>query len=475
MYLFVYLSFFFSTLLVVNVKSFLLLFILNFLTWFFLFKKNIFESTFLTLLLSLPFENTIRQWSFYTPSFRNPFGYSFFFGVTIKIALGLAALLLISLPKYNFFLKKKLPKISVLLLLFYVFASITSVFFQDRLVFVFIGFVRLSLSVWFYYIASIYFSQKNEKYIFKYFIFSLVIFSTFIGLLQFTKQKPLGKFIELTPGFSLESGYSTTDGTKQYRIAGFISHPVYFGSFLSILIPIFLGIYLSTVNKKEVHVAVKIIYLFMLVLSLIVLLGVLSRSTWLNILLTISLFYFYIKKNGLTIWPTKLSSKIKKILFSFVLLILIFPVISIVTTRVKSIPDLFTNKDGSAYIRLLLANKAIELALIRPFTGVGLNNFSFENYKRFSIDYIAPPHNTALIFLAELGIPTTLLFISFIFFSLFPKNNIFKSDPSTFGTWIGLLTFIISSQFHPLFNLDPTFDLFMLILGYYSTCRQLKS
>jgi hypothetical protein len=57
-----------------------------------------------------------------------------------------------------------------------------------------------------------------------------------------------------------------------------------------------------------------------------------------------------------------------------------------------------------------------------------------------------------------------------LYFSLRPKRNIFKSKPITFGIWIGLLTFIISSQFHPLFNLDPTFDMFMLILGYYSTC-----
>lgn len=472
-YLLFFLLFFFSTLLAIDVKSYILIFLLFFLTCFFVFKKDIFESTFLTLLISLPFENTLREWSFYSP-LNNPDGYSFVFGVTIKIIMSTTLLLLIILPKYRKLLNIKCSKNYLLLLIFFALASIGSIFFQKHLDFVFVGYVRLLISIWLFFIASIYFSQKNKNYIFKYYIVSLIIFSTFVGLCQFVKQKPIGKFIELTPMFSLEDGYSTTDGEKQYRVSGFISHPVYFGSFMSILIPIFFGIFLKTNIKNKSVLYLKYVYLILIALSVLVLLAALSRSTWINILIIISFFYFYIKKNKLVIFPNKISEKFKKIIFLFLIIALI-PIISVLMIRIKSIPDLITNKDGSVSSRLTLAKKSFELMSVRPLTGVGLNNFTFETYKEVSSTFVAPPHNTFLIFLTELGIPATLIFIFFIFFSLSPKTNIFKEEPIIFGVWVALITFIISAQFHPLFNIDPTFDIFMFILGYFSICRQSKT
>lgn len=462
-----FLTAFFSTLLVNSNKSYILLFLVFGTILFFYFKKNIWETTCLTLLLSLPFENSLREWAFYTSS-DNTHGHSFFFGITVKIILSLALLLLTCLNKHKIFLKsQKISKKSICLLIFYLLALITSSFFQNRLTTVSIGLVRLSSSIWFYFIASSYFSQKNKKNVFKYYILSLLVFSTFIGLLQLIGQKPIGRFIELTPGFSLEKGYSTTDGEEQYRASGFISHPVYFGSLMSILIPIIVGSLLESKNERH-----KPFYILTIILSTVVLLGTLSRSTWINLALTFSLFYFYIQKNHISITHIKLNQKTKKTLFILILLIATIPVSSVIYTRIKSIPDLFDNKDGSAYFRLKLLKQSLKLIRFRPLTGFGLNNFSFENYHRNSSNFAAPPHNTIFIFLTELGIPTTIFFILFLYFSLKPKINIFKTSLTNFSFWVGLLTFIISSQIHPLFNLDPTFDMFMLILGYYSTQHQ---
>lgn len=461
---FLFLIAFFTTLLIPNNKFYILLFFVFTLILFFYFKKSLWETVFLTLLLSLPFENTLREWVFYSSSNNDPNGYSFFFGITIKSILGLTLLILSCFNKNKTLIKNQnYSSKNKYLLIFYLLALITSSLFQPRLNTVAIGIIRLSLSIWFYFLASNYFSLKNKKNIFKYYILSLIIFSSFIGLLQFIKQKPLGKFIELTPGFSTETGYSTTDGEKQYRVSGFISHPVYFGSFMSILIPILITVFLKSKNK--IH---KTLYLCIILTSIVVLLATLSRSTWMNLALIISLFYFYIKKNDI-LFQIKISPQIKKFLF-FLAFLSIIPITPIVFTRIKSIPDLFNNKDGSLYSRLSLLDTSIKMIKLKPFTGIGLNNFSFESYNQNSANFVAPPHNTIFIFLSELGIPTTFFFIIFVFLSLKPKKPIFKKEIISFGVWIGLLTFIISSQFHPLFNLDPTFDIFMLILGYYSTC-----
>lgn len=448
---------FFATLLINNNKSYILLFLIFSIIIFFYFKKSLWETIFLTLLLSLPFENTIRQWIFYPSSNNNPNGYSFFFGVTIKSILGLTILFLICLKKNRTSIKNQDCSLkNKYLLIFYLLSLITSAFFQTRLDTVAIGIIRLSLSIWFYFLASNYFSSKNKKNIFKYYLLSLIVFSSFIGLLQFIKQKPLGKFIELTPGFSTEAGYSTTDGEKQYRVSGFISHPVYFGSFMSILIPILIGIFFQSKNKN-----LKIIYFLIILASIIALLTTLSRSTWINLTFIITIFYFYIKKN-------KILPNIEKKILSLILLIFIF-ISPAIITRIKSIPDLFNNKNGSLYTRIELLKTSIKMIEFKPYTGIGLNNFSFENYNQNLNSFIAPPHNTFFIFLSELGIPTTIFFILFIYLSLKPKKSIFKKNIIDFSVWVGLITFIISSQFHPLFNLDPTFDMFMLTLGYYST------
>ena len=459
-----FLTAFFSTLLVPNNKLYVLFFLIFGIILFFYFKKSLWETVFLTLLISLPFENTLREWIFYNSN-DNINGYSFFFGITIKSILGLTLLILSCLNKNKTPIKNQnCSSKNKYLLIFYLLTLITSSFFQSRLNTVTIGVIRLSLSIWFYFLASSYFSLENKKNIFKYYILSLIIFSSFVGLLQFVKQKPLGKFIELTPGFSTETGYSTTDGEKQYRVSGFISHPVYFGSLMSILIPILIAIFLSSKNK-----IIKTIYLCTILVSVIILLATLSRSTWINLTVIITSFYFYIKKNNISLSLIKISPKIKKTLFFLAFLSLI-PISPIIFTRVKSIPDLFNNKDGSLYSRLSLLNSSIKMIKLKPFTGIGLNNFSFENYNQKSANFAAPPHNTIFIFLSELGIPTTIFFVLFVYLSLKPQKPIFKKEIISFGVWVGLLTFIISSQFHPLFNLDPTFDIFMLILGYYSTC-----
>ena len=458
----IFLSFlvcFFLFFFVPNTKIYLAVFLFFFLLCFFVLKKSVLESTILVLLLALPFEKAIREWSLYSSS-----SYSLFFGITPKIIIGILLCFLLLVPKNRYFFQNQYHKKPTLfLLIFYGLTVFTSIFFQNRTVFVFTGFLRIFLSI-LIYLIGIFLAQKKSDKIFSYYIASLTVFLIFFSSLQLIKQRPLGKFIELTPGFSQQIGYLTTDGIAQYRVSGFISHPVYFGSFLSMLIPILISIFIKTKNKTF-----KAIYLILTLLLTVITLGTLSRSTWINLSFIIISFLIYFQKSQpyFNFSLPKFNPKIRKI-FMIIFLLVTLIITPKILTRIKSIPELFTNKEGSFSSRLDLVQKSLKTTFYRPFTGVGLNNFSFENYDQSIPGFAAPPHNTFLIFLSELGLPATIFFLLFTIFSLKPNSILFKKDPLFFGIWLGIITFIISSQFHPLFNLDPSFDIFMLLLGYYS-------
>ncbi len=467
-YLLVFTLSFFAIFFAYNVKTFLLCLVLAFLVFFFVLQLDLLESIFYTFLLSLPFENSIREWVvFSAPSYLKD-GYNFVFGINPKLILCLLMILIVFVsPKKYFQTKISWTKKNFLLIGFFILTALTSLFFQDRTTLVFLGFIRICLSLCFYFSAFAFFSQTSKQEVFKFYIVSLIIFSTSLGLLQLIRQQPLGKYVELTPAFS-QAGFYTTDGDKQYRLSSFISHPVYFGSFMSILIPILIGFFWQ--NSLKYPQQKKLFYasISLIAISIIVMLGSLSRSTWINLLLMFYLFFLYWKLHPFEIPKITLPPIIKKVILPLIILVILIPMTIMLATRVKSIGA----KNGGIYYRYAFFIRDIKLIPDRPLTGIGLNNYSFEeqvlenNTQRFP----TPPHNTLLIFFIELGVPTTLLFILFLFLSLNIKKPL-QQKPLVFGVWIGLLTFLISSQFHPLFNQDPTFDLFMLTLGFFSTCQ----
>ena len=455
--------FFLSTLFIFNIKTLLLIFVVAFLAIYWLSSLSFLETTLMTFFLALPFENAIRQWLFYSSGIESYDSYSFFFGISPKIVIGLLVLLL-------FLFRRKTPlntdKNTLSLLLFLLASTFVSLLFPQRLVYIITGYSRILLAVTYFLSARIFFRGKNLAYFQTYFII-LAVFCAFIGGLQFILQHQLGRFIELTPVFS-PGGYTTTDGPAQYRVSGFISHPTLFGSFMCILLPIIIGIYLSYRSTSN-----KLLHLFSIILILItitVTLGTLSRSTWINLsITTIAFFFFYRGQKHKPL--TKLNSK-TKIIITIATFICLIPLLIILSTRFKSISTL-SDPLGSLYSRLEVNFAGLNVALSNPLTGVGLNNFAFESVQKgYSTNFSAPPHNTIIIFLSELGIPTTLFFLIFLFYLFWPKTNPFQWPPIKFGLWIGLITFIVSSQFQPLFNLDPTFDLFMFTAGIFTNLCQ---
>lgn len=459
---------FFLILIAINNKLFLLVFLVFGLFLFFVLKKSFWEVLILMFISSIPFENPIRYW-IYTitpPLFSNVAnsGYYFYFGISLKLIFGFGLFLLI------IFNNKKIKDKSwetKILLMFFLVACVNTFFLNEGTISIW-GLIRIWLGVLIFFISR-YFFAINKKIFFS-FIVSLFIFSSFIGGLQLIKQKPVGLYIELTPSYNQEEGYTTTDGKKQYRVSGFISHPVYFASFISILFPVFLGFFLKKINNDTSIIKKTIFGLFVLIgCGLII--GTLSRSAFFTLLITLVIFGKEFWKKIIVGYQKNNNLKIR-VLFKTFCLLLIIGLVYFLTPRIDSFHSLFeTNGNGS--IRFELIKQSFKMISKNPF-GVGLNNFTKElvtyDLPESLNGFIVPVHNTFLIFFTELGIVGGMIFVIFIFY-IFLKDFYKKNkDLANLGVWVGILTFLINSQIHPLFNLDPTFDLLMLVLGYYSIC-----
>lgn len=463
---------FFLTLFAMNNKLFLLAFLMFGLFLFFYLKKSFFEVLILMFISSIPFENPIRYWVYTItpPLFSNVItsGYDFYFGITLKLIFGFGLFLLFV---FNY---KKINDKSLetkILLMFFLVACVNTFFLTEGIISI-LGLIRIWLSV-LIFLTSRYFFTKNKNLFFS-FIISLFIFSSFVGGLQLIKQKPIGLYVELTPSFSEEVGYATTDGNKQYRVSGFISHPVYFASFISILFPIFLGFFLKKINNDTTIFEITIFTLLILIGSGVIL-GTLSRSSFFTLLITLLIFRKEIWEKIIIRYQKNNNLKIK-VLSKIFCLLFVFGVTGYLTPRLESFSYLFeTNGNGS--IRLELIKQSFSMVCKNPL-GVGLNNFTKElityDLPGSLNGFIVPVHNTFLIFFTELGILGGFSFVIFIFYIFFKEFNKKKKDLANFGVWVGILTFLINSQIHPLFNLDPTFDLLMLVLGYYSICLYQK-
>ena len=470
-----YLLFYF----VIDPKSYLMPFLLCGFGLFFYFRFNLAQTLFLLLIFSLPFENTLRQWLFKItpPLFTNNHfsGYQFNAGLNLKLIFSISLLLklLFSSLKQAYHLTKSSYLYPRILLFFFALATIISLFFHPFYSAFLPGIIRLWQTIAVFYFGHFFFQQPIIKKTFIPLILSMLIFTVSLSLFQIVNQKPLGRWIEILPSFS-SNGFSTTDGQKQYRTSSYISHPVYYGSFLSLLIPIVLGLTLKSTSRLKNKT--KTIFLAILTtLGLISLLGTFSRSVWINIFI-ITVLTFSKKLTTIPLIFRRFSSGFqKKHLFLMLpLAILIAIIFSQSLIRSQTITKLFSYY-GNASIRIELIKQSLTMIKNNPLSGVGLNQFTSElvtqdiHSNLYSL--IFPVHNTFFIFLTELGLPAGILFISFVLFLLYETYPIAKHHPLTLGIWIGCLTFVISAQFHPLFIYDPTLEMFMLLASYLSTVK----
>jgi len=448
-------------------KSYLALFFLSGIFYFFL-EHDLSVSLFFTLLLSIPFERVLRSWVFEVVVPRPEIwqsGYSFIFGFPLKFIISSTILLLIfSDNKIN--KDKYLSKnISWLLVGFFIFAMISTLQ-AVRLELAITGLIRLWLGIWLFFISKHFFSQLNKKTIYKYLISTLLLFGI-IGFFQYINQQPLGINMEdISNKFTF--GFLTTDGEPIYRISGFMGHPTYFGSFISLLIPVALGFFLKEIKNNKKLTVSMLISGGAFFLGLISIIGTFSRSAWLSLLFIFAAFFMKVKKQISFTKTIKFSKALIYLLIATT--IFLFASNSLILIRANSIKYVWSLGTGTG--RLELIKHAIAMIKKQPIIGVGLNHFTeamvyqgvVEKYRGF----IYPVHNTFLLFLSETGIPAGLFFIGFLIYLLILSWKKAKKNLVNFGIWIGVVTFLINAQFHTLFNQDPTFDMLMIMCGYLS-------
>lgn len=446
-----------------NNKIYLAVFAIYGLFLFFFNKFSLIESVFAVLLLSLPFERGIRGW-FIDVVFpeRQPWipGYSFYFGITPKLIL-ICLFFAVSIFYVAKRQKQNSKNLSMFLITFLLFSLISS-FSVSNLDLAFPGLVRIFEFTGIFIAGRCMFTSDRIRGLFPHILTGILLVYGFVGSLQTVLGRPIGLFLEDT-GVTGSLGYITTDSIPLYRAMAFTGHPTYFGSLLSLLLPLSLGIFLINLKERRLNNYAFILNTIALIVGLISLIGTFSRSAWIAVTIALTIF----------LWKKKIFSSVTSWMIAPAIIFLGAVTSYIVPTilyRVGSLSDILYQGNGRG--RLNLISQALDMIKGSPLFGVGLNHFTMiMAQKDLSLEartFLYPVHNTFLLFFAELGIPAGILFTLFVFLGLKQTWRISQNSWLNFGIWIGAATFVLNSQFHTLFNLDPSLDIFITMLAYLS-------
>jgi hypothetical protein len=458
----IWILFFFSLLLVIDTKTFLLAFFFFGLFLYFYLKFSLNDTLFFLLLAALPFEKTIRDWLItvvpHGIELWQP-GYNFTFGLNLKMILT-STLLLILLPLFlntKLFIKTTLPsKIALIIIVIVLFGAVISPRFDLAI----IGFFRFLMTFSVYFLSIFFLRKDSHKRIFHYYLLSLLLFFGFVGTLQLLLRHPLGINMEdIRP----IGGFQTTDGETIYRVNGLTNHPTFFGAQLAMLLPLSLAYFISSIKKK--NIVKNYIPLLSFLFGFIALIGTFSRSAWISIVIPFIFLLNHLSLNKIINYLRK-SIVIKLSLGIFTILILLF--IPSVLSRTQSLSNIWISDNGLGRIELM--KHAYIMTINNPVFGVGINRFTEvmleQGVKEEFRGFIYPVHNTFLLIFSEMGIPAGILFIIFIFIILIHSWQRIEHNLINIGIFLGVITFIINAQFQTLFNQDASFDFLMLFLGY---------
>lgn len=411
--------------------------------FFYLGSKNIKESLFYSLILSL-FSDVSLARSLFLLEPKDLFSDSgYWISPTTILTL---CLLPFSLRQKR--ITFKLP--DVILFLFYSWTIFILIVFPSTNVLY--GIFSLTEIVILYYIFRQYLSSKNLSIITSL-IISMFIFQSSIGVLQLIFHRPIGLVSEV--GIA-ENPYGVVSVEEKglFRLSGTFWHPNSFAAFLLVVMPF---LYLAPSNTLF-YISSRIVLALLLFFTF-------SRTAWI-IFIFISSLLFITKKIYFKIPYKKISKYYYILLLAGVLLFMqLSPYLSV---RLNSFYNAF-EEGGSFDVRLKLLREGINLIEQFPLTGVGLNNslytyatspvtdlFKFSIPSAYSII-----HNTFLLLAVEIGLPGLFLFLCFL---LLVANSYFENRVTYFknSAFFGLLGFIGISLFNPYLH-DSQFRLVFLL------------
>jgi O-antigen ligase len=313
---------------------------------------------------------------------------------------------------------KRTGKINLAIILYLSSCLLAVVFSQNWIISFFGGYKQhcglLSLIVYLgcFYLSANFINKENIRIVFRYLI-TLGICCCLYGVAQ-------------------KAGYVTFQSLPVYgRIYSTFGQPVFFGCFISMLIPIVL---------YEINETKKICLYFILGLFIFCLFIAQARSGLIATTLVSLLLLFHYKKN-------------KKIFFAVIIVfILIFVIGAYVGNTEHAITNLysrFIQKFGYTD-RIRIYKESISVIKVFPVFGIGQDNIR--------------PHNLFIDHLATLGIVGLFAFF-YLCFSIFKGFTFYETDDlSQFYTLFGsCLAYLIFRQFNP--GYIPVTLLFSMLTG----------
>lgn len=310
------------------------------------------------------------------------------------------------------------------------------------------GFLSFTTYFLTYYCAKYYFSYNRKL---KNFMIITVAICSIIGILQYYNIFPLYYIFNIpyTPHFA-----SSTFGNRNF-----------FGSFLSIVVPLFIALYL--IKRKKIYLIVSYISFWAILTGM-------TRSSWIGIVIASIFGIIYIIKNS-NIEIIKCTTHIIIGFTAIFIFVLIAPKIfnssifsqqDTLFARLNSMKqDLNvalngdnindTNSIGSGRIRIWIL--CLKETAMNPLIGTGpdtlidgtLKNLPYDtiNFVNETNTFADKAHNEYLQIAATIGIPALVVYLAFLVQILVNQKDMFKNY-STFVLVIPIISYLVQAFFN---------------------------
>jgi len=237
-------------------------------------------------------------------------------------------------------------------------------------------------------------------------------------------------------------GYFVFEAERSFSTLG---NPILLGGYLSLMLPISLGILLGSKSTDE-----KIIYSASATVIALCLIMTMSRAAWLGAILALSMVaLILIKRRGAGI----------RIIFTPAAALVTVLSLAIISVGIPDLAGRLTSIfsiGGSMGSRLLMWKSALSMIADRPLFGFGPDalGLAFSKYESIELARIAPleiqdnVHNAFLQLAATSGIPALLAFlavISLLFFKTIRNLKEGGVSPLAVGLFGGVIAFITQS------------------------------
>jgi len=236
---------------------------------------------------------------------------------------------------------------------------------------------------------------------------SSAILQSLLAIWQFFAQYTFAnKWLGLAEHFSTLPGsiILQTDNERWLRAYGSLPHPNILGGFLviAILFLFYLSFIAKTAKQRFFVWAGVIIIPPALFFTF-------SRSAWVALIFSLLIL--------ICLFSRSKTLELRNIFFTiFIPILLIFIILAVnfsesVLTRIKGEQDL---EVASIYLRIAFTKQAMELIQYRPWSGVGIGNYTYGVFQKVNSSwpgyYYQPVHNIYLLSLAELGVVASAIF-----------------------------------------------------------------